>query len=51
MMKKRPLISMKVKQCSTYDQLQSLASEARAPPFQKIKINPLNQVTFRQNSP
>ena len=23
----------------------------RAPPFQKIKRNPLNQVTFRQNSP
>ena len=22
-----------------------------APPFQKIKINPLNQVIFRQNSP
>jgi hypothetical protein len=23
----------------------------RAPPFQKIKRNPLNQITFRQNSP
>ena len=28
MIKKRPLISLKVKQLSTYDQLQSLASEA-----------------------
>ena len=51
MIKKSPLISLKVKQLSTYDQLLSLASEARAPPFQKSKRNPLNQVTFRQNSP
>ena len=42
---------------SKFSKLHNLESQfcellrPRAPPFKKIKRNPLNQVTFRQNSP
>ena len=46
MIKKRPLISLKIKQLSTYDQLQSLASEALSSSISKNQKKPFKPGHF-----